>query len=58
MEDNIEYIIFEINESICELNEILNFKDVSFVFVYEFRNVEFKRLLLKFMIILLCFIFK
>lgn len=51
-EDEIVYISFEILKNIVDLKNLIVLNDVSVVFVYIFRNVEFKKLILKLKIFL------
>lgn len=45
-EDEIVYISFEILKNIVDLKNLIVLNDVSVVFVYIFRNVEFRKLIL------------
>lgn len=51
-EDEIVYISVEILKNIVDLKNLIVLNDVSVVFVYIFRNVEFKKLILKLKIFL------
>lgn len=51
-EDEIVYISFEILKNIVDLKNLIVLNDVSVVFVYIFRNVEFRKLILKLKIFL------
>lgn len=51
-EDEIVYINVEILKNIVDLKNLIVLNDVSVVFVYIFRNVEFKKLILKLKIFL------
>lgn len=51
-EDEIVYINFEILKNIVDLKNLIVLNDVSVVFVYIFRNVEFRKLILKLKIFL------
>lgn len=57
-ENEIMGIIFEIEQKIVNLKEKMSFNDFCFVFIYEFRNDEFRKLFIKLILILLCFIFQ
>lgn len=46
-EDEIIFIIFEIMQIIDDLNLVLNFNEVSFLFGFKFRNFKFKELFCK-----------
>lgn len=45
-EDEIVYISFEILKNVVDLKNLIVLNDVSVVFVYIFRNVEFRKLIL------------
>lgn len=49
-------MIFEIIKSIGCLKKLLDLKDICFVFVYKFWNIEFRKLFLKIKVILFSFI--
>lgn len=51
-EDEIVYINVEILKNIVDLKNLIVLNDVSVVFVYIFRNVEFRKLILKLKIFL------
>lgn len=40
-ENEIEYSMFEIEKNINNLRELLDLKNIYFVFFYKLRNVEF-----------------
>lgn len=50
--------MFEIKQDIINFKKLLKFNDRCFVFIYKFRNVEFKILFCKINILLLNFVFK
>lgn len=50
--------MFEIKQDIINFKKLLKFNDSCFVFIYKFRNIEFKILFCKINILLLNFVFK